>query len=323
MKNYQTNTDNGKNMWTKFPVVFLAAFICCFLWGSAAPSIKIGYRLFQVPAGDTPSRILFAGIRFTLAGLMVIAFTSARERKFVHPTLASLKYVMALAATQTILQYIFYYMSLAHTTGVRGSVINAAGTFFSIFLAVFIFHFEKLNARKVIGSVLGFAGVVLMVTGGSLQGLAGMVSLQGEGAMIAAALASATAGCLLKAFSKYADPVMLSGWQFFFGGLVMTLVGAITGGNLTVTSPWCCTLIIYMGFISAGAYSLWGILLKYNPVSIISILGFMNPVLAVLLSALFLGESGEAFSPATFGALILISAGIVIVNVKTAAKANQ
>lgn len=42
--------------WTRFPVVFVTAFICCLLWGSAAPCIKIGYRIFAIPAGDTPTR---------------------------------------------------------------------------------------------------------------------------------------------------------------------------------------------------------------------------------------------------------------------------
>lgn len=302
--------------WTRFPVVFVAAFICCLLWGSAAPCIKIGYQIFAIPAGDTPARILFAGIRFTIAGAMVIAYASIRSRRFVYPEKSAWKYVAALASTQTILQYVFFYMSLAYISGVEGSVLNASNTFFSILLAVFVFRFEKLTLRKVIGSVAGFTGVVLMVTGGNLEGLIQGVSLQGEGAMLLATFATALAGCLIKVFSRYEDPVVLSGWQFFVGGIIMILIGSLTGGRLTVTKPLCFVLIVYLGFISAGAYSLWGVLLKYNPVSTITILGFMNPVLSVLLSALLLGETKEAFSRATFGALALLAAGIVIVNLQ-------
>jgi drug/metabolite transporter (DMT)-like permease len=69
-----------------------------------------------------------------------------------------------------------------------------------------------------------------------------------------------------------------------------------------------------MGFISAGAYTLWGILLKYNPVSKVSILGFINPIMGVLLSALFLHEGGEAFSAKNILALLLVCIGIVVVN---------
>ena len=87
------------------------------------------------------------------------------------------------------------------------------------------------------------------------------------------------------------------------------------GGNLTFYTPGCVLNLVYMGFISAGAYTLWGVLLKYNPVSRVSILGFINPVMGVLLSALFLGEGREAFSLTGLMALLLVSAGIIIVNI--------
>jgi len=86
------------------------------------------------------------------------------------------------------------------------------------------------------------------------------------------------------------------------------------GGSLVFHSPACVWNLLYMGFISAGAYTLWGILLKYNPVSRVSILGFLNPVMGVLLSAVFLGENKEAFSWNGLLALILVSIGIIVVN---------
>ena len=50
-------------------VVMLLALVCAMLWGSAFPCIKIGYGLFRVASGDAAGQILFAGIRFTLAGI--------------------------------------------------------------------------------------------------------------------------------------------------------------------------------------------------------------------------------------------------------------
>ena len=86
------------------------------------------------------------------------------------------------------------------------------------------------------------------------------------------------------------------------------------GGGLNFSGMNCVLNLLYLGFISAGAYTLWGVLLKYNPVSRVSILGFVNPVMGVLLSALFLGEGREAFSLTGILALLLVSAGVVIVN---------
>lgn len=303
-------------IWEKLPVVILTAFFCCTLWGSASPAIKIGYEFFGIGAGDTASRILFAGVRFTIAGIMVILAGSLLAKKFLVPKRSSWKYVAVLAICQTVIQYIFFYMGLAHTSGVRGSIINAAGTFFSIFLAVAVFRFEKLNANKVVGSILGFIGVALIVSGGSGLSAAagGGFHASGEGALLLAAFSSAVAGCFIKLFSKYENPVTLSGWQFFFGGLVMILIGTLAGGRLQLLSSGCIPLILYMGFISAGAYTFWGILLKYNPVSRVSVLGFINPVMGVLLSALFLHENTEAFNLVTIFALALVCLGIWIVN---------
>lgn len=310
LKNGEEQKESRKRFWTEPAVVFLAALICCFLWGSASPAIKIGYVLFNVPRGDLASRILFAGVRFTIAGLMVIVFDSIRRKKISVPQRQSWKYVLALMSFQTILQYVFFYTALAHTSGVRGSVINAAGNFFSIIFSVFIFHYEKLTVRKTLGSLLGFLGVVLISTGGKISGMP--FTLAGDGAMILATLSSAMAANLIKKFSAHEDPVVLSGWQFFLGGLVMAFGGFAAGGRISPSGPEAVILILYMGFISAGAYTLWSILLKYNEVSRIVILGFMNPVLGVLLSAAFLDERSEAFSLLTLISLILVSAGIVI-----------
>ena len=308
---HSTNTaQNGNAFWTKPLVVFLAALFCCFLWGSASPSIKIGYELFQVGSDDTPARILFAGIRFTIAGLMVILYESIRQHHLIVPGKSSWKYVFALASTQTVIQYIFFYWALALISGVHGSIINAAGTFFSILLSVAVFRFERLTAGKVVGSIAGFLGVLVIVTQGA--DLSAGVNVKGEIFMILAALSTALAGCLIKLFSAHENPVTLSGWQFFIGGIVMTILGLALGGRLHPTGPSAIILLVYMGFISAGAYTVWGILLKYNDVSRITILGFMDPVFGVLLSALFLHEAGDAFRWTTLIALVLVSFGIIV-----------
>ena len=115
-------------------------------------------------------------------------------------------------------------------------------------------------------------------------------------------------------FSRDENPVTLSGYQFFTGGMILAVIGLLMGGSLDFSGMNCVLNLLYLGFISAGAYTMWGVLLKYNPVSRVSILGFVNPVMGVLLSALFLGEGREAFSLTAILALFLVSAGIVIVN---------
>ena len=73
------------SVWTRFSIVFITAFLCCVLWGSASPAIKIAYELFQIGPEDTASRIMLAGARFILAGTMTILFGSALARRWLAP----------------------------------------------------------------------------------------------------------------------------------------------------------------------------------------------------------------------------------------------
>lgn len=301
-------------IWTYYPVTVLTAIFCCVLWGSAAPAIKIAYNLFQIGPDDTGSRILLAGARFTLAGLMTIAFAMIRSRSLVLPKRSSLKYIAILGLVQTVGQYYFFFMALANASSVRCTIINAANNFFTILLAALVFRLEKMTIRKIAGCAVGFAGILLILGGISSFLQDGGFSFAGEGAVLLAAMFYALSGCLIKIYSAYEDPVVLSGYQFVFGGLILILIGAVMGGRLHFTSSACIFNLLYMGFVSAGAYTFWGILLKYNPVSRVSILGFVNPVMGVLLSALLLGENQEAFSLNGLAALALVSLGIMIVN---------
>jgi len=307
-------TENKNSFWTFMPVVVLVAIFCCVLWGSASPAIKIAYELFKIDASDTPSRLMLAGARFMLAGVMTIFFGSLLVKKALIPQKSSWKYIVILSLFQTIGQYYFFFMSLANTSGVRGSIINASGNFLAPLFAIFLFKLEKVSAKKLIGCVVGFLGIIMFFGGMGAIISGAPMSLEGEGAMLAAAFFYAISGCSIKIFSKHENPVILSGYQFFLGGAVLFALGLILGGSLHFYSNGCYLNLIYMGFISAGAYTLWGVLLKYNPVSKVSVLGFVNPIMGVLLSALFLGEGQEALSVASIVALLFVSTGIIIVN---------
>lgn len=310
-QNIQMNMLKENNL-QKPMVVALLALVCCFLWGSAFPCIKIGYQLFAIAAEDSVSQLFFAGCRFTLAGVLVILFGSLAGRKMLKPQSGSWKMVFVLALFQTVLQYVLFYMGLAHTTGVKSSIIEAANVFIAILFAVFLFHFESLTAKKVIGCIVGFAGVVLINMTGS--GMDASFSLKGEGAILGSTIAYALSAGLVKLFSRKEDPVVLSGYQFCVGGAVMVILGAGMGGRLTVTRPAAFLLLLYMAIISAVAYTIWGILLKYNPVARVSVYGFMNPVFGVILSAFLLGEKNQAFGLQGVAALVLVCIGIYVVN---------
>ena len=137
--------------------------------------------------------------------------------------------------------------------------------------------------------------------------------------MFISAFACALAAVIIKIYGANEDPVMLNGYQFLLGGLVMAVAGYVMGGRIVIDSYKAILLLTYMAFISAGAYTLWSILLKYNTVSKVTIFGFLTPFFGVILSAIILGEKG-AFTIKSMMALILVCIGIVIVNMERSRK---
>lgn len=299
----------------KTVVVWLGAMICCALWGSAFPSIKIGYAMLAIPSDAVGSQILFAGYRFTLAGVLAVLLGSMMNRKFLIPKKASIRKILNLSLLQTVSQYFLFYIGLAHTTGAKASIIVALNVFIAILVASLIFRQEKMTTAKIIGCLIGFAGVILVNLGKT--GINLNMSLLGEGFIFFSTIASAFSSVFIKQYSKDENPVTLSGYQFLTGGIILTVTGFLLGGKVNNFTANSFMMLLYLAFISAVAYSLWGILLKYNPVSKVAIFGFMNPMFGVLFSGLFLSEKEQAFGWNTLLALTLVCAGIFIVNKKS------
>ena len=315
----------GKIDLTNLYVVLLLAGLCCFLWGSATPAIKTGYRVFQIDSGDTMSILLFAGVRFLVAGFLVILFNSIQDKKWIWPEKGSGWCILKLSMAQTVLQYFCFYVGLAHSSGVHGAIITGMNVFITILMASLIFHYEELTKKKVIGCVLGFAGIVVMNLQGAAAGDMFHFSFLGEGFVFLAQVFYAVSSALIKKYSKKYNVVTMSGYQFMAGGVILILIGALGGGNISggvvrdgafsaAAALPAFFLLLYLALISAVAYTLWGVLLKYNPVSRVSVFGFMNPVFGVILSAVILGESKQALSVYALLALVLVSMGIYVVN---------
>ena len=141
---------------TKTWIAAILAIFCSALWGSAFPCVKIGYGLFGVDTSQPMSLILFAGIRFFAAGIMVIITGSIIHKKPLVPKIKELPKVAALSLTQTILQYLFFYIGLANTSGVKSSVIEGMSVFVCILISSLVFRLEKLTKFKLIGCVCDF-----------------------------------------------------------------------------------------------------------------------------------------------------------------------
>ena len=204
--------DSSRHPLTRTWCVAALALICCALWGSAIPCIKIGYELLGIQNGDVPSEFLFAGVRFMLAGAIALAAAVITRRRLPRVSRTGWPLVIRLSLAQTIVQYAFFYIGVSNASGVRGSIVNAMNTFLCVLMAALVFRQERLTARKVLGCAIGFAGVAIVnLTGGDSGGA---VTLTGEGFILIAAVSYAVSSALIHTYSQREDPVALSGYQF-------------------------------------------------------------------------------------------------------------
>lgn len=307
--------DSKSRIFSNPIAIVLIALLCCALWGSATPAIKTGYLLLEMAPNaesspDVQSILLFAGVRFFFAGVLTVLIFSIARRKFLYPKLGNLGRVGIISVFQTILQYLFFYIGLANTTGVKGTIASGSSTFFALLISALIFKQEKLTLKKILACVLGFAGIIMV----NLDGLTFDMNFLGDCFVIFSAISAGTSSVLIKRFSKHEDPVTLSGYQFILGGAFMAIVGFCFGGQIHLKDFAGAAVLAYLALLSAISYSLWGILLKYNPVSRVTIFSFSTPVCGTLLSVIMLPDS-KGINPLNLViTLALVSAGIFLLN---------
>ncbi|AMG92022.1 MULTISPECIES: DMT family transporter [Citrobacter] len=304
------DTPHPQPLFARKNVVWLSAAFCCLLWGSAYPAIKSGYEIFQIAADDIPSKIVFAGYRFLFAGLLLLLLAIAQRKPIGRLSSRQFGQLTLLGVTQTSLQYIFFYIGLAFTTGVKGSIMNATGTFFSVLLAHFIYQNDKLSYNKTLGCILGFTGVMVVNFNSGLLDFS--FTLAGDGSIVMAAFILSAATLYGKRLSQTVDPTVMTGYQLGIGGLVLVIGGYVFGGTLAVHGLASVAILGYLTLLSSVAFALWSILLKYNRVGMIAPFNFLIPVSGAVLSAIFLGENILEWKYAI--ALLLVCSGIWWVN---------
>lgn len=288
--------------------LILPAILCTALWGSAAPCIKLGYQLFAIGRGDTFTQLVFAGWRFTLAGLLTLLIAAVLRRKPLYPTRRNIKAILAISLFQSMIQYICYYIGLSRTTGTNGALLSGTQTFFAILFAHIFLKDDKLTPVKTLGCLIGFSGVVLLNLGGAL----GQFTLLGDGLVLLSAASAGMGALVSRVYSPGHDPIILTAWQLIFGGLLLLALGTAGGGALRTVTLSGALLMLYMVALSSAAFTIWTALLRRWPVGKVSIYGFLIPVFGALFSALLLGE--RIWSPQNLGAVALVSAGVVLAN---------
>jgi drug/metabolite transporter (DMT)-like permease len=299
---------NRDNLFTWPPAVFFWALVCALLWGSAFPMVKTGFVMLGIQ-DSTGGKIYFAAYRFFLAGLMIFAGVAVSGRSVILPHYRDYGAMVLTGLLQTTLQYIFFYIGLSNTTGVKASIIIGSGSFFLALFSHLWFKEDPISVRKSAGLIMGFLGIVLV----NLQGnsLDFHMTLTGEGFILLTALSSTLALVVVKKTALRVYPPLMSAYQLVTGavGLFLFALFFERPAVLVFTGP-SLMLLFYLSFLSATAFSLWYLLIQYNRLSSMAVYRFLIPVCAALLSVALI--DGERLHWPALGALVLVCLRMII-----------
>lgn len=282
------NTATEKTSIFQHPVwVTVFAITAAMAWGWAYPLIKLGFGEFGITQEMTGSKILFAGIRFLLSGMIILSIAGYTGRDFRLRKPIDWGYVILFALLNTTLHYAFFYIGLSFSEGARSAILNSLGTFLLVLLACMFFKSDRLTSHKIIGCAIGFTGILLLNAGKSGSG---QFTLMGDGMIILNALCSAFAGLMTRGLSRRVNVFVGTGYSLAIGGVLLIIPGILSGGYLPQVTVWGIIILALLVCISALGFTLYNKLLSCNPVGKIAIFNSLIPVVGAITSCLCLGE---------------------------------
>lgn len=299
-----------KSIWQRPVWVAIFAFTAAFTWGWAYPLIKLGFAEFGITPDQTGSKMLFAGVRFAISGLIILAMAKGAQRSFVMSTgVRGWAFILIFALLNTSIHYACFYIGLSHSAGSRAAILNSLSVFTLVILACVAYpSTDRLNASKVVGCVLGFVGILALNIGGADSG--GFTWL-GDGMIIGNALCSAAAGLMTRKMNRHIDVFVGTGYSLLVGGILLAIPGLAIGGTVPMVTAWGIVILLLLIAISTVAFGLYNKLLSCNPVGKVAIFNSLIPVIGAVSSCICLGE--PFYWKYAFAA-ILAAAGIYTIN---------
>lgn len=288
--------------------VVLFALTAATAWGWAYPLIKLGFAEWGIAQDMTASKMLFAGVRFAVSGLIVLCIALARGVKMRVNGCAGWRYLVGYALLNTTIHYAFFYIGLSHSEGARAAILNSLGVFLLVLLACLFFKSDRLIPSKIVGCVIGFAGIMILNVG---SGGGSGFTFMGDGMIILNALCSAFAGLMTRGLGRHADVFVATGYSLAIGGVLLMVPGLALGGSLPQVTAAGVGILFLLVCISTLGFTLYNKLLSCNPVGKVAIFNSLIPVVGAVTSCLCLGET---FYWKYVVAALLAMTGIYIIN---------
>ncbi|MBQ8538208.1 MAG: DMT family transporter, partial [Ruminococcus sp.] len=227
----------------------ITAVVCTMLWGTAYPLIKLGYADMNICS--VPDKLLFAGLRFFIAGIMVFIVCLFMKKNVFGIEKKRVPQILIYSLLLTVFHYTFNYIGVGNASATKTSVLSAFSAFLGVLLAPLFFKTERITLKKIVGCIFGVLGVIIV----NLGFFEGTFTFLGEGFVLIATLCSALGSLYGKIVSK-GKIFEVTAWQLFVGGLILCVVSLCFGGLISFDIRGLLVLL-FLAFVSACSFSLW------------------------------------------------------------------
>jgi drug/metabolite transporter (DMT)-like permease len=281
---------------------YTAWVIVCIVWGTTYLAIRICL--------ETIPPFVMGGVRYVLAGGLLAAGLAMRGERLPGPRawlpLGILGFFLigignggVVWAEQTV------------TSGLT-AVLVATSPFWMVGVDSLVPPRVPLTARRVVGLLIGFAGIVMLVwpeiqLGGGRTFLFGVMSAQI--ACVGWAIGSAYSRRRGHGAAKDENVLATAAFQMLFGGICLLVAALVTRefSHLTFNVRTASALVYLIVVGAIGGFAAYAYALKHLPVATVSLYAYINPVIAVILGTLILSEP--------FNARMALAAGVVLAGI--------
>ncbi len=280
---------------------YLLLGILGLIWGSSFLFIKLGVN--EMPPAFVASGRLASGLIFLLFAL--------RVQRLRLPRRALWGRLLVVAILNNTIPWLLIPWGEQHISSGLASILNATMPFFTVLIAHFATRDDRLTGLKLTGIMVGFVGVVVLI-GADLRDVTSNSAL-GDIAVLLASVSYALGAIYARLKLRGEDHTVLATGQLGLALLVTTpLMGLSLGGLHAVPSLTALLAVAALGVLGSGlAYIIYYWLIERASASQVSLVTYLLPITAILWGA---GLLNETIGVNTFGGLILICAGIFLVN---------
>jgi drug/metabolite transporter (DMT)-like permease len=282
---------------------YVAWITVCLVWGTTYLAIRVALETVPV--------LLVAGLRWMAAGALLSAVVLAAGRRLPAPRVWGS--LVLLAVLMNVVGNGFVVWAEQYVASGLAAVIIATVPFWSVGFEAVLPRGEGVTRGAVAGLTVGFLGIVVLVWpelvagGGSGRDfIGGVIALQ----IACAGWALGTS--YTKRHRLAADPMASAALQMTFSGFILLGLATANGEwaalHFTTRTFWAMTYLTVIG--SLVAYPAYLYAVKHLPLSTVSLYAYINPLIAVVLGAVLLGEP-FSLRIAVAAALVLLGMAIV------------